>query len=44
MEKDSAIRILIGIILGIMLIASGLTGKPGSIIGALVDAKDMEGA
>lgn len=44
MKSDSAIRILISIILAVMLIASGLTGRPGSIIGSLVDAKDMVGA
>jgi len=39
---DSAIHILIAIMLGIMLIAAGITGRPGSIIGALVDAGSME--
>jgi hypothetical protein len=39
---DSAIRILIAIVLGVMFIAAALTGRPGSIIGALVDADSME--
>ncbi len=41
MQNDSAIRILVSIIMGIMFIAAGLTGRPGSIIGSLVDAPDM---
>lgn len=41
MLSDSAIRIFVAIVLGIMLIAAGTTGRPGSIIGSLVDAGDM---
>lgn len=41
MENDSGVRILIAIVLGIILIASGLTGLPGSIIGSLVDTQAM---
>jgi len=41
MANDSALRILISIIFAIVLISSGLTGRPGSIIGAIVDASDM---
>lgn len=41
MQKDSALRILIAIILGVIFIAAGITGRPGSITGALVDAENM---
>lgn len=41
MNHDSALRIFISIIFGILFISAGLTGKPGSIVGALVDANDM---
>ncbi len=39
---DSALHILIAVMIGFMLIAAGITGRPGSIIGALVDAGSME--
>ena len=41
MKQDSALRIFISIVFGILFIAAGLTGHPGSIIGSLVDAGDM---
>lgn len=41
MDNDSALRILIAIVLAIMLIASGITGRPGSILGSIIDAGNM---
>lgn len=42
MSNTSTIRIMLSIILGIMFIAAGIIGHPGSILGALIDAADME--
>lgn len=41
-DQSGAIKILVAIALGIMLIAAGISGRPGSIIGALIDAEDMQ--
>lgn len=41
MVSDSALRIFVAIVLAVMLLASGLTGRPGSILGALIDPADM---
>jgi hypothetical protein len=41
MSKDSALRVLMALVLGIMLIAAGLSGRPGSIVGAIVDPNNM---
>lgn len=41
MDNSSALRIFITIMLGVMLIVSGIAGHPGSILGALIDTEDM---
>lgn len=41
MDKSGSIKIFVAVILGIMLISAAITGKPGSIVGALIDAPDM---
>lgn len=41
MKSDSAIRIVIAIVLAIMFLAIGITGKPGSLVGSLIDADNM---
>ena len=40
--NDATLRLVIAVILGIMLVAAGLVGRPGSILGALIDADHME--
>lgn len=42
MKNDTAIHLLIAIILGFMLISAGLTGRPGSILGSLIDPESMK--
>ncbi len=39
--NDSAIRILIALILAVLCISASLAGRPGSILGALIDANNM---
>jgi len=41
-DQSGALKILVAIVLGLMFLAAGITGRPGSIIGALIDAEDME--
>lgn len=41
MNSSSFLRILTAIFIGVMLISSGVFGRPGSILGALIDAGDM---
>jgi hypothetical protein len=41
MQNDSALRLLIATILGILCIAICFLGRPGSILGSLIDAQDM---
>lgn len=41
MQNDSAIRLVIAVMVAIACIAVAITGRPGSILGALVDAQDM---
>lgn len=41
MKQDTAIHLLIAIVLAIMFIASGFIGRPGSILGALIDPESM---
>jgi len=43
MNADTSVtlRIFIAFILAIMLISSSLVGRPGSVLGALIDAEDM---
>ena len=41
-DQSGALKILVAIALGIMLLASGISGRPGSILGALIDAEDMQ--
>ena len=40
--QDETLRLVVATILGIMLLAAGLVGRPGSIFGALIDARNME--
>jgi len=40
-DVSSTLRLFVAIILGIMFIAAGISGKPGSILGSLIDAQDM---
>lgn len=40
-DTSSTLRIFVAIVLGIMFIASGIGGSPGSILGALIDTQDM---
>lgn len=39
---DVTLRLIVATIFGIMLIAAGLVGRPGSIFGSLIDAPHME--
>ena len=39
--QDETLRLVVATILGIMLLAAGLVGRPGSIFGALIDADHM---
>jgi hypothetical protein len=41
-DLSGTIRLFTAIMLGIALIASAISGRPGSIIGAIIDAQDME--
>jgi hypothetical protein len=40
-DTTSTLRLITAIILGVMFIAAGIGGRPGSIIGSLIDAEDM---
>lgn len=40
--ESSALRVFIAIVLGIMCIGAAIVGRPGSMIGALLDTNDME--
>lgn len=40
--NDASLRLVVATILAIMLVASGLVGRPGSILGALIDPEHME--
>ncbi len=42
MMSDSALRIIIAFILAILCISAALAGRPGSILGALIDAGNMQ--
>ncbi len=39
---DSAIHMLISVIIGIACIAIAIQGNPGSMLGSLIDAQAME--
>lgn len=41
MDNSSALRIFIAIVLGVMFVISAIGGKPGSILGSLIDTQDM---
>jgi len=41
-DQSGALKVLTAVFLGIMLLAAGITGRPGSILGALIDAEDMQ--
>jgi len=41
-DQSAAIKILTAIFIGIMLLAAGITGRPGSILGSLIDAEEMQ--
>jgi hypothetical protein len=41
MDKSGSIKIFLAIVMGIMLISAGITGRPGSLLGSLIDAEDM---
>jgi len=41
-DVSSTLRLFVAIILGVMFIGAGISGRPGSILGSLIDAQDME--
>ena len=40
--NDATLRLVVATIFGIMLVAAGLVGRPGSILGALIDPAHMD--
>jgi hypothetical protein len=40
-DQSGTLKTVMAIFLGILFIAAGLGGKPGSLLGALIDAEDM---
>ena len=41
-DTSTTLRIFIAFVLAIMFISARLVGRPGSVLGALIDAQDME--
>ena len=40
-DQSGTLKTVMAIFLGVLFVVSGLGGKPGSLLGALIDAEDM---